>query len=240
MKTYAIKDKTHTYGYLLVNKDMSDYYIEIEDNIKDYPVFFHIFKNIKNKLIINRDYTDMWIKERVIPYERQNITSILKDANMTTYNELELFIKQSGKSSMDNCYLELVKEMPLEIEARRRKTIKDFIYSNGMLIVFFKDGKTKTIKIQSEKKPFLTPLKNEIIFDISTRFDYLYLYDNGQSFPLLYEDLLQYITENVISTNEVKDILGVSKQNVQYLEKIKKIKKQNDKYFMLHDIIEQK
>lgn len=55
---------------------------------------------------IDDKYARIFVKERVIPPERQNIGEIMRKVGITKYNEFALLEYCSGKSCMDDFYLE--------------------------------------------------------------------------------------------------------------------------------------
>lgn len=59
----------------------------------------------RNQHTISPERSLRWVKERVIPPERQNIGSILKENNMGFYDEFLLLISNQGRSCQDECYL---------------------------------------------------------------------------------------------------------------------------------------
>ena len=96
-----------------MNDKYDDCYIELNEGLEEYPIFFQSFIN-KNKYTINSYWTYKWINERIVPYERGNINSILKDNKIPYYNELLLLISSKGNSSMDDNYIEEIKESDLD------------------------------------------------------------------------------------------------------------------------------
>lgn len=57
-----------------------------------------------------REIEDKWarrfVKERVVPPDRQNIGMILRDVGMQYYDEFPLLVYTSGRCCMDEFYLE--------------------------------------------------------------------------------------------------------------------------------------
>ncbi len=220
MKIYSIRNSTNIYGYLFMNDDYSDSYIELIEGLSGYPIFFNSFID-KRIYCINSYWTYKWIRERIIPYERMNINSILKDNHIPYYNELIMLISSKGKSSMDDNYIEEIKidELNISIKNRIDYHIIDFIYTNSNLIVFLKNNETRIIKnVNNNYVPFLSVFGNEIIFNDTIRYDYLYVKEKGEDFLLPYSSLIEYINGNIISSKDITSKFGFSRQ---YLNKIK-------------------
>lgn len=221
MKIFEIRDNLNIYGYLFCNNNYSDYYIEINNDNLNQDVFFKMFLD-NNINVINNFWAKRWIEERVIPSNRQNINDILLNNNMISYNELELFIKAYGRSSMDNEYIKRIDENELinNVSERRKKRILDFIKDENRLICFFMNGKTKVYTIKNEDikyintKPFLSIFGNEIIFNSKIRYNYDYLYYNGIDMVLNYSALKDYLENNLISQKEICEELNISRQGV--------------------------
>ena len=113
LKIFSIRNKKCIYGYLFMNDKYDDCYIELNEGLEEYPIFFQSFIN-KNKYTMNSYWTYKWINERIVPYERGNINNILKDNKIPYYNELLLLISSKGNSSMDDNYIEEIKESDLD------------------------------------------------------------------------------------------------------------------------------
>lgn len=245
MKIFEIRDVNNIYGYLFSNNDYSDYYIEINDN-DNQDIFFQMFID-NNEHIINNDWTKKWIEERVIPYSRQNINDILLNSKMESYNELELFIKCKGKSSMDNSYLKEItrEELSKTVLERRKKRIIDYIYDNNTLTVFFMNNKTKKYKVTDKEllkymnynNSHLSIFGNEIVFNSTIRFSYEYLYNNGTEYDLSYQAIISYLSKNLVTQKEVIDELGYSRQYLNVLSKNDVLKPVKKDVYLKSDLV---
>ena len=59
----------------------------------------------KNQRVIGKEWSLRWVRERVIPPDRQNIGQILRENNMKFYDEFPLLVSNQGRSCQDECYL---------------------------------------------------------------------------------------------------------------------------------------
>ena len=221
-----------------MNDKYDDCYIELNEGLEEYPIFFQSFIN-KNKYTINSYWTYKWINERIVPYERGNINSILKDNKIPYYNELLLLISSKGNSSMDDNYIEEIKESALDdkIKNRMEYHIIDFIPLDNQLIVFLKNNKSYILDNINEKEiPFLSIFGNEIIYNSKDRYDYLFIRDNGKEFPLSYNALIHYINNNVLTSKEIVDQFGFSRQYLNSLKKENNIISLNNGLYILNSI----
>lgn len=244
MKIFLIKNKVDKYGYLFIDNKYETCYIELINDKIDYPVFFNLFIE-KKQCMINDYWTKKWIEERTIPYSRQNINDILKENGFKSYNEILLFIKASGKSSMDDCYLKEIKYEDIDLKTSNRFLyhIKDYInVGNNGIIVFFNTGECKYYKhnLATNNKPFLSEFGEEIIYDTKNRYSYLELYKNGINMPFSYEDIKEYIKDNVYSSEDVTNSFGFSRQYLNQLKQNNDIETINNHYYLKNNIKEYK
>ena len=206
----------------------------------NYPVFFDIFIN-KKKYIIESYWTRKWIEERVIPESRHNIKDILKDNGFKYYNEILMIIASRAHSSMDDNYLKQIKyeEVSDCVKERRKHLIKDFIYlkEKNKAIVFFENGISKMINLKTKNnKPFINCFGSELISTSYEFYSYDDIYKNGKNTPLLYDDLLNYVNENILSTNDIKKEYDYSRQYVNKLKQEKRIYELHDNLFIYNNI----
>lgn len=118
MKIYAIKEKDDTLGWLLYSEEAKKFYVELPDNadwIKT-PMILDSF--VKRGLhTVNSRFSLLWVQQRIIPSNRQNIRQILRDLGLQEYDEYELLIAGHGRCAQDDCYIEET-ESPKELEER--------------------------------------------------------------------------------------------------------------------------
>lgn len=240
MKIYSIRNKEKTYGYLLISNNYEESYIELVEGLNEYPAFFNMFV-LKKNYVINSDWTSKWINERIIPYSRQNINDILTENKIPYYNELLMLIAAKAHSSMDDNYIEQISIDKINNNTKNRMNIHilDFIYSkdNNGLIVFFKNGKTKFYGIKdTNDTPFISSFNNEIIFNSKIRYSYLELYNKGIDFMLSYDDLKNYINNNILSSAQVTSEFGFTRQYLHKLKKNNDIEPLNNNLYLRENI----
>lgn len=66
---------------------------------------------------IGSHWSQMWVEQRIVPIDRQNIAQILKDNGLAEYDPYELLILANGRCAQDDYYLEEVQvnDLPTEI-----------------------------------------------------------------------------------------------------------------------------
>ena len=109
MRRFAIKNKVYngkTVAYLNYDEEKHEYEIEVPENVSsaEAPMIIADFID-KNQRKIDKEWSLRWVKQRVIPPERQNIGQILKENGMEYYDEFSLLIMNQGRSCQDECYL---------------------------------------------------------------------------------------------------------------------------------------
>lgn len=110
MYRFAVKNRIYndkTVAYLLYDENDKAYQIEIPEGVKstEAPLIISDFIE-KGEKVIGKEWSLRWVKQRVIPSERQNIGQILRENDMEYYDEFPLLLKNQGRSCQDECYLE--------------------------------------------------------------------------------------------------------------------------------------
>lgn len=112
MRRFLIKDDnvvspTDEYAILSYDEDTDEYTITIPDSVSpdDLPAIPGILarKGIRE---IGDKWARRFVKERVVPPDRQNIGMILREVGIPYYSEFPLLVYTNGRCSMDEFYLE--------------------------------------------------------------------------------------------------------------------------------------
>ena len=84
MKIYAIKDDNMSQdfilGYLIYYEISKTFYIELSDNLDPWdapPLFFSFAERGQHS--IDSYWSRIWVRQRIVPQDRQNIREILRD-----------------------------------------------------------------------------------------------------------------------------------------------------------------
>ncbi len=115
MRKFAVRNKVYEnkiVAYLLYDEKNRIYSIEIPENVRsiEAPLIIADFIE-RNQKSIGKEWSLKWVKQRVIPPERQNIGQILRESGMEYYDEFPLLLKNQGRSCQDECYLEEVESI---------------------------------------------------------------------------------------------------------------------------------
>ena len=264
MRAYAIRDDLYpgkNLAYLMYYEKAKQFYIEIDEKADEWelPVSLSPFlkKGIRS---INSYWSRVWVQQRIVPTDRQNLGHILRDNGLKEYDEFRLLVISGGRCAQDSCYIAPVEEKILNIvlEKRFRRKIDSAVTAGkDTLIVFFKDGKTKKCNIKKiagadrgyafleaneeyfknvEMQPGGNGVKWGNIFELS----YGQLYQAGEELKLSYEEFVCCIRNGLVNTAEAAQILGCSRQNIDDLARRGKLapvkKTAKDRLFLAGDI----
>jgi hypothetical protein len=244
MKIFAIRDETYEIqkdlAYLLYYEQDKKFYIELPDNADPWetPLLLSSFVK-RNEKTVNSYWSKLWVQQRIVPTDRQNLGQVLKDNNLTEYDEYRLLMLSMGRCAQDNYYLVPMKEdaLPQEIKNRFLKRIEDVIPLNEYnLLVFFRDSVVKKCNLFDyfqKKNTFRVLLKNEALFysvklqtggygvtwDTNMTVSDSILYQMGQDVPLSAADFRNFVVHRVITSMEAAELLNCSRQNIDDLSK---------------------
>ena len=118
MKIFAIRDETDNtqkdLAYLLYQEDDKRFYIELPENADPWetPLLLASFAQ-KGEYTINSYWSKVWVQQRIVPPDRQNIAQILRDNGLKTYDEFSLLMLCSGRCGQDDYYLVPIDENAL-------------------------------------------------------------------------------------------------------------------------------
>lgn len=244
MKIFAIRDESannqNDLAYLLYYEADKRFYIELPDNADQWetPLLLSSFVK-KGKTTLNSYWSRLWVQQRIIPSDRQNLGQILKDNNLKEYDEFQLLMLGKGRCSQDEYYLVPIDEskLPEQIRKRFSKRIEDIVpLDDFALLVFFHDGIIKKCSLKEhfeENLRFNVLLHNEQYFsdaklqpggygvewDINLSISDSLLYGIGKTVPLTASDFQSFAVQRVVNVAEAAEILGCSRQNIDYLTK---------------------
>ena len=244
MKIFAIRDESASeqkdLAYLLYYAKDKRFYIELpkDADLWETPLLLSSLLK-KGETSINSYWSKVWVQQRIVPTDRQNIGQILKKYHLSAYDEFDLLMIAKGRCAQDSYYLAPMSrdQLPEEILQRFLTKIEDVIpLSNQNLLVFFSNGKVKKCSLGhycAEHPQFGILLKNEAFFQnvkiqtggfgvswgenlmLSDRL----LYDLGRTIPLSLEDFENFVRLRVLTSTEAAEYLGCSRQ---YLEELRK------------------
>lgn len=267
MKIFAIRNEYENVepaAFLIYYEISKKYYIEIVDNVNEWEVPFFLSSFVKKGIYtINYRFSYNWVRQRIVPTDRQNIGQVLRDNNLKSYNEYELLLLGNGRCAQDDYCLERISEhdLPNCILKRLRKRIDDIVplSSSLSLLVFFNDGKTKICALKSiinnnlVLKTYLSQYPDRfkdvridvggysVSWNSNMAISDTELYKSGKNVHLSKEDFTDFVAERVINTAEAAEIMGCSRQNIDDLIKRGKLNPvkitAKEKFFLKSDVL---
>lgn len=269
MKLFAIRDESFedkpVLGYLVYYEKDKNFYIELPDNADPWqtPLLLSSFAK-KGEYTINAYWSKLWVQQRIVPSDRQNIGRILKDNGLEEYDEYELLMLGEGRCAQDNYYLEAIEtgQLPAKFMKRFQSKIEDVVpLKDRQLLVFFRDGMVRKCNMKPwfEKEPKYIPLLNSQEYfckvavqsggygicwgeNISILDKELYAY--GMEIALSLEDFRDFVSFCVINAAEAAEMLDCSRQNVGDLVqrgKLRPLKKeQKSTLFLKSEVVQRK
>ena len=242
MRIFAIKDETmpkeQILGYLIYYENAKSFYIELPDDADPWeipPILSSFVKRGEHS--VNSYWSRIWVEQRIIPQDRQNIGQIIRDNALDTYDAFSLLLLSMGRCAQDDCYLEeiTVNQLPQFLLSRWEIKVEDVVpMDTPRLLVFFRNGDVKVVDTQAFSAispsciPFLVSqerfIKVEvqpdgygIMWNEKAAISDAMLYANGVSVPLSLEDFCRFVQYRVISASEACSILNCSRQNIDDL-----------------------
>ena len=248
MKIFAIRDSTdklqNNLGYLLYYEISKQFYIELPEEADPWetPLLLSVFAR-KGENTINSYWSKVWVQQRIVPPDRQNIGEVLRDNGLKKYDEYTLLMLSAGRCEQDDYYLVPVErgELPDEIIRRFNKKIEDVVpLQDYRLLIFFRDGIIRKCDLSTyfEKRPhFAILLKRHDFFsnvqvqtggygvcwDENLSIQDSVLYKMGKRIPLTADDFKVFASERIINAAEAAEILNCSRQYINELVKTEKL-----------------
>ena len=242
MKIFAVKDadtsSKKTLAYLFYYETNKEFYIELPSDIDmwEAPLLLSTFVE-RGQYSIDRYFSGLWIEQRIVPSDRQNLGHILRDNKLAEYDEYKLLLLGEGRCAQDEYYITPItyEELPSEITDRFDRKLTDITpLANHQIIAFFRGGQTK----KCDLKPFMV---NNRLYKHILADDKLFremkmqtdgygitweeqlsiscydLFETGTLLPLSASDFHDYIIYRTVGTTETCDILECTRQNVDDL-----------------------
>ena len=248
MKIFAIRDaadqSNKDLAYLLYYEIDKRFYIELPENADPWetPLLLSTFVK-KGERSINSYWSRVWVQQRIVPSDRQNIGQILRDNGLKSYDEFAMLMLASGRCEQDDYYLVPIAEdaLPPQIVRRLNRKIEDVVpLRNNCLLVFFRDGiirkcdlstyfeKENRFSILTKRPDYFACIQIQtggygVQWDENLSISYSVLYKMGHRIPLSAEDFKAFASERVINAAEAAEILNCSRQYINELVKTDKL-----------------
>ncbi|MCI6996340.1 MAG: DUF2442 domain-containing protein [Eubacterium sp.] len=175
MRAFAIRDEEEqrikVLAHLIYYEKDKRFYIEVPDDadVWETPLLLASFVK-RGKRTIDSYWSKVWVQQRIVPTDRQNLGQILKANGLEEYDEFQLLMLGNGRCAQDSLYLEemdagQVVNMYKKRFERRVKEIAPL--DDNRLLVCFKNGEVKKCDINllvGDNRLFRRVLNSKDIF----------------------------------------------------------------------------
>ncbi len=244
MKIFAVRDETDAgqkdLAYLFYYETGKKFYIELPDHADPWetPLLLSSFVK-RGEKTVNPYWSRVWVQQRIVPPDRQNLAYILRDNGLAEYDEFALLTIAGGRCAQDDYYLLSIGEndLPEYIQERFLRRVEDVLaLDEYVLLVFFRDGLVKKCHLKNYledhrelqillKKTEFFPYVHVMVGGYGVTWDEnrdimdYALYEMGETVPLIASDFRRFVEDCVISAAQAAEILGCSRQNINDLTK---------------------
>ena len=264
MKIFAIRDasldRSRDLAWLLYYESDKTFYIHINKSSDEWDTPLILSSFVKRGSYSLDSYSSsLWVEQRIIPPDRQNLGMILKTNGLDEYDPFGLLMLSSGRCAQDDCFLVPLKSrsLPKDLEAILSNNISGLIKNEDRSFVITNDGKIRYIDCDSFKnilersKQRLKCYYDRIVslekcpggnalccngYEITSELVCREL----SAIPFTENDIITYIQNNLKDTSAASDLLGCTKQNVIDLVKRGKlspvVKTKNSFLFLQRDL----
>jgi hypothetical protein len=269
MRVFAIKDENlpldRILGYLIYYERPKTFYIELPDDADPWetPLLLSSFAK-RGEYSVGSYWSRIWVQQRIVPQDRQNIGQVLKENGLREYDEFQLLMQSMGRCAQDDCYLEEISTdaLPALLISRWETKIEDVVpLQNFRLLVFFRNGEVRIVHAATivEKHPecqpylmledrFLTievqPDGYGIMWSDQAMLSDRELYENGSSVPFSLDDFVSFVRHRIVNTSEACRILGCSRQNIDDLIRRSKLhpirQDERNKLFLRNEVMQRR
>lgn len=244
MKIFAIRNEEDEnrkdLGYLIYYEKPRRFYIELPDDADPWETPLILSSCLKRgEKTIGAYWSKVWVQQRIIPSDRQNLGRILKDNGLDSYDEFKLLTMTDGRCSQDYYYITAVSEknLPDFIKKRSKKKIKNvFPLEKNTLLISFQDDSVKKYSLQDlvgTDRRFAPVLNNGDIFrsvKVETGgygicwgenlcISREKLYTVGKKIPLTWSEIQSFVSNSTLDSAQAAAELECSKQNIDDLVK---------------------
>lgn len=231
-------EKGRLLGYLLYYERSKRFFAEILEGMDEWSAPF-IFASCVKKGIYSIDslWSGKFVAQRIIPNDRQNLGSILKENGLKAYDELKLLQLSEGRCAQDDLYLVRIQEKEIlpEIQERFHKKVLDVMaLGDWKVLVFFRDGLCRVVDIRKQcgdNRSFGNVIRSEEIFRnlrVSPGGNGIewgeerflaaeVLRKSGKNTDVSYEDIMGFVKKRLVDTAETAKLLHCSRQYVKQL-----------------------
>ena len=238
MKVYAIRDAflddRRDLAWLIWYEKEQKFIIEISEKTDSWSAPFMLASFVEKGIhTVNSFWSLNWVRERIVPEERQNLGMILKANGLAEYDPHELLRIAGGRCAQDDCFITALKNNQIPDELRRRlgRRAVDTFSTSGGDFVLFRNGKIIILESSRKGEPDqrikayeetierirLCAEGHEAQLSDGELMTAEEIRRNGTPLPFSMEDLREFLRENLMNTAQTAEALGCTRQNIQDL-----------------------
>ena len=247
MIIFEIRDKAQKgrlLGYLFYYEKSKRFFSELMEDTDEWTCPFILSGFVKKgKYSADSIWSGKFVNQRIIPPDRQNLGSILRDNGLKEYDEFKLLQLSEGRCAQDELYLVRIqdKDVVSEVQERFEKKVLDvMVMEDYRILVFFKDKKSIVLDVNKacgENRLFGNILRNEEVFrnvrvspggnGIEWGEERFISADDireiGKESIISYDDIKGFIKDRLVDSAETAKILNCSRQYVKQLTDKKRL-----------------
>lgn len=241
MIVFEIRDKAQKgrlLGYLFYYEKSKRFFSELLEDTDEWtcPFIFSGFVK-KGNYSIDSIWSGKFVNQRIIPPDRQNLGSILRENGLKEYDEFKLLQLSEGRCAQDELYLVRIQDKDIipEVQNRLDKKVLDvMVLEDYNALVFFRDKKGFVIDVKKaygENRLFGNILRNEELYRYvrvspggngiewgEERFiPAEEIRRSGKESLISYDDIKGFIKERLVDSAETAKILNCSRQYIKQL-----------------------
>ena len=267
MKLYAIRDDSMSpqsvIGYLAHYEKSNTFVIELAPDLsaEDAPLFFSSFIK-KETRTLDPQWSLCWVRQRIVPTDRQNLGMILRSNHLREYDEMKLLLLGHGRCAQDDCSIAPVTDssLPFWMLQRHSRRLKMILpIRNFRMLAAYRDDSVIICNLsefihterryqilardpERYEKAVITPGGSGLTWGSGLFLSAEELKSYGTALSLTLSDLLQFSDSTLLDTAQVCDMLGCTRQYVDSLVrqgKLQVIKQTGKARFYLKSDVEE-
>ena len=152
MRAYAIRDasidKNRDLAWLLYYEREDTFHIEISEDVDEWEAPLILSSFVKRGMrALDPYWSRVWVEQRIVPRDRQNLGMILKANDLKDYDAHLLLVLADGKCAQDECFIAPIRaaSFPAELSRRLAGTLSCMLPVSDRTLFFFRDGLVESI-----------------------------------------------------------------------------------------------
>ena len=236
MRLFEIRDDNYPgliLGYLFYYEKSKKFYIELPENADEWKTPLILSSLVKRGIYeADAEISLLWVQQRIVPTDRQNLGMILREHHLKEYDEFKLLMLAKGRCEQDDCYLEEISPamLPAEIAARNTQAIRNVGWlSDADILVSFRNDRVMRCRLEAYAARLnrgnvgISPGGRYLNNGIDDVLSAGWLYQNGEPVGISGSELEMIARDMLVSTVEAKDMLSCTRQNIDDMVKKDKL-----------------